>query len=630
MKRLWQGRKLGGYAAVTGAAFVLALLVGWSAIGMQIDNYAYDLLLAFNPPPAHQPDCVIVAIDEATLNNEGGPRAYRTILANGLEAIAKGGPAVVAIDMVLADAGDPAEDRHLIDAFKATRNLVLPADFIDDGHTRRWENPLPRFQTLASAVGNVRADEESHDGVTRSIALEKTYAHERHWALALEAFRLARGVKYIVESPREIQVGSETIPFARVGDHRSLRIRYTAAALPRLSVEDLLHKPELAGQLRGKAVFLGVTATNDRVVTPYGQRISGLETHAQLFDTLESGQFLRDATGGEILGWCLLIAVLALCIFAYASGWRAYALGGLLLALAHALPVIAFRDNVVFPYSAPFAVAWLCVSAAASYQHFFVRRQLVKSEGDRQRYQQAIRFVTHEMKTPLTAIQGSSELMGRYNLTDDKRKQMASMINAESKRLAKMIQTFLDVERLSEGEMELKREVFPVGAVVENCLLRIAPVAERKNITINAGEIAGVFLTGDRELMEYAVYNLLTNAVKYSAADTQVFVDAATRGDRLHLSVRDQGMGLDEKELRSIFHKFYRTKRAEASGESGTGIGLSIVEQIITHHGGRMEVTSAVGKGSCFTIVAPYVTQPGVPQHPPAAAAKPAAAKIDK
>ena len=599
---------------------MLALLAGWSLIGTRIDDYAYDLLLSFNPPLAHRSACAIVAIDEATLNNEGGPRAYRTILAKGLEAIAAGKPAVVAIDMVLADAGDPREDQRLAEALRATHNLVLPAEFVDDGHVRGWENPLPGFARFAAAIGNVRADEESHDGVTRSIALEKTFEHQRHWALALEAFRLAKGVRYIVESPREIQVGTEMIPFARVGDHRSLRIRYTAAQLPKLSLETILQNPALANGLRNKIVFLGVTATNDRVVTPYGQRISGLETHAQLFETLESGQFLRDASGVEILGWCLLIAAFAVAIFAYTSGWRAYLLGALLLVFAHALPVIAFRHNVVFPYSAPFAVAWLCVSAAASYQHFFVRRQLVKSEGDRQRYQQAIRFVTHEMKTPLTAIQGSSELIGRYNLTEDKRKQMASMINAESKRLARMIQTFLDVEKLSEGEIELKREVFPISGIVDNCLLRIQPAAEAKTIAIHVGEIASVSLTGDRELMEYAVYNLLTNAVKYSPAGTEVLVTAVTHGDRLHVSVRDQGMGMDEKELRSIFRKFYRTKRAEASGESGTGIGLSIVEQIVAHHRGRVEVTSEVGKGSCFTIVAPFAVSPVSPQSGPTTA----------
>ena len=91
-------------------------------------------------------------------------------------------------------------------------------------------------------------------------------------------------------------------------------------------------------------------------------------------------------------------------------------------------------------------------------------------------------------------------------------------------------------------------------------------------------------------------YNLLTNAVKYSPPETEVRVFSELRGGELRLAVRDQGIGMDAKELKNIFKKFYRTKRAEASGEVGTGIGLSIVEQIVTHHGGRMEVDQRAGK----------------------------------
>jgi two-component system OmpR family sensor kinase len=80
-------------------------------------------------------------------------------------------------------------------------------------------------------------------------------------------------------------------------------------------------------------------------------------------------------------------------------------------------------------------------------------------------------------------------------------------------------------------------------------------------------------------------------------------VFAKQRGTELRLSVSDQGMGMSAEEVKKIFTKFYRTKGAEISGEVGTGIGLSIVEQIVTHHGGRMEVTSEPGKGSCFTMV---------------------------
>jgi signal transduction histidine kinase len=194
--------------------------------------------------------------------------------------------------------------------------------------------------------------------------------------------------------------------------------------------------------------------------------------------------------------------------------------------------------------------------------------------------------------------------MGRYNLPEEKRRQIADMINQESKRLARMIQTFLDVERLSDGQMELKREPFSAREIVEACIQRAQPLAERKNIRIQTNVLEGD-LEGDRELMEYVVYNLLTNAVKYSNADTEITAWCLPQNDHVRLSVRDQGIGMDSKELRQIFQKFYRTKRAEASGETGTGIGLSIVEQIVHYHGGKMEVTSEPGKGSCFTVVLP-------------------------
>jgi len=104
--------------------------------------------------------------------------------------------------------------------------------------------------------------------------------------------------------------------------------------------------------------------------------------------------------------------------------------------------------------------------------------------------------------------------------------------------------------------------------------------------------------------MEYAVYNLLTNAVKYSPPQTRVRVYGEDgKGDRVRLSIRDQGIGMDKKEVGRIFEKFYRTKRAEQSGEVGTGIGLSLVDQIVTRHGGTIHVESEPGKGSEFTLV---------------------------
>ena len=168
-----------------------------------------------------------------------------------------------------------------------------------------------------------------------------------------------------------------------------------------------------------------------------------------------------------------------------------------------------------------------------------------------------------------------------------------------------MIRAFLDVERLSAGEMELAKEPFACRDMVDTCVERARSVASQKKIHIAPPFVDDSMLLGDRELMEYAVYNLLTNAVKYSPSDTEIRVDAAADGGNVRLSVTDQGIGMDEKEVKQIFQKFYRTRKAEASGESGFGIGLSIVEQIVTHHGGVIEVVSKPGAGSRFTLVLP-------------------------
>ena len=180
---------------------------------------------------------------------------------------------------------------------------------------------------------------------------------------------------------------------------------------------------------------------------------------------------------------------------------------------------------------------------------------------------------------------------------------MVQLINSESKRLSRMIETFLSVERLSAGEMELKQERFSLFDLVSTCVERARPVAERKRIVIDLQPVPAVEIIGDRELMEYAVYNLLTNAVKYSPPETRVTVYGVSRERELRLSVRDQGMGMDRREVSRVFEKFYRTKRAEQSGEVGTGIGLSIVEQIVTQHGGQIQVESEPGKGSEFTLL---------------------------
>jgi signal transduction histidine kinase len=625
------------YVGLLAASFGVALFVSY-IFGPQINDYAYDSMFrAYRPPKPAQRESVVLAIDERTLMDCGGIRGIRRPIARALWQLAAVKPKVVAVDVILADQGDPAgdfaDDAALARAFHATPNLVLSTELIDSGHDsgndagngggdgggRTWEDPRPEF-ARGARLGHVSTLMDK-DGVTRSILIDQHNARVQRRALALEAFLLSRGGRTPRESltftrfrgglvSAEIQVGEVTIPVLedRREHRRLMRVHFFPPDLsvPRVSMKSLLDDASLAAQFAGKVVFVGVTANSeihDRLFTPFGLT-PGTEINAAAFETMAQGMFLTDV--GTL--WENLIALgLLLAIgltFRHLPGWWAYGAGGLLLVGAILIPYVFFLHLRVFPFATLFLVAWLGTLTAASYYHLVVRRNLAIEQASRERYQQAMHFVTHEMRTPLSAIQGSSELISRYPLTAEKRQQIALLINSESKRLARMVEIFLNVERLSAGQMELKREAIPVKQMMEVCVERVRPLAERKHIGMTLGPVPeDLNLTGDRELMEYACYNLLTNAVKYSPQRTEVTASAWKHDTWIHIAIKDQGIGMDHKEVKQIFQKFYRTKKAEESGEAGTGIGLSIVQQIVEQHGGRIEVTSRPGAGSCFTVV---------------------------
>jgi signal transduction histidine kinase len=612
-RKWWQGTA--AYVALLAAAFVIAWL-GSYFFRSQLDNAAYDAMFRLYRPAPWQTQSAILAIDEATLAKYSGMH-IRKPLADALQLLATVHPSAVAIDVTLTDRGDnTADDLALQQAFCATPRLVLSSLLMDD--PVRWEDPKPEFARCAAAIGHVHAEPDDNDSVTRSISLEKYVGRDRRWALAVEAFRLSRGGGVPLERPGgyqtgDVEVAGVAIPASRTDDGRMMRVRYVppGVTIPKVSLERLLADPSLAGRFANRAVFVGVTAetlVRDRLFTPYafGRSTTGIEINASAFETIAQKLFITDVREPWVLLFSLGLVVAAGLAFRYLPGWWAYAGGAAVLLAAVVTPYICFTHREVFSLATPLTSATLGNLTAAMYYHLVVRRKWRLEQSTRERYQQAMHFVTHEMRTPLSAIQGSSELISKYALTEEKRKQVADLINSESKRLARMVEVFLHVERLTAGQMELKHESIPVQQLVDVCVTRVRPVAERKRIAVTVSPIAGQLqLSGDRELMEYACYNLLTNAVKYSPQRTEVTVTAGSEQGHVRIAVQDQGIGMDSKEVKQIFHKFYRTKKAEESGEAGTGIGLSIVQQIVEQHGGQIEVASHPGEGSCFTLVLP-------------------------
>ena len=583
--------------------FALALLFGWSRAASQLDGQAYDWLFTVNRPENWKPKAILLAIDEGSLIEIGGARNLRQALAEALDHVCAAKPMVIAVDLMLSTSEDAKLDAALAKSFGKCPSVVLGADIVRDGS--QWEEPAPAFRGVAASLGHVHADP---DPVSRRIPLEKAVTAKRYWALALEAFRLSKQAGPILETPEDLEVGLTKIPAGRA-TARSLYIRYAPSPIPQVTLKELRRNPASSLLFSGKVVFVGYTdqsAARDRLTTPMGQLMTGVEIHANLFETLQQGIFLHDVPVSLPVLLTLVAVAGAGLIFVFLSGLIAWLVAGAWLVLIHFMPQWLYWNDAVIGPTMPLTGVWLATLVSASFHYFVIRKQWKKSEADKNRYQQAIHFVTHEMKTPLTAIQGSSEIMSRYKLNEDKQKQIAQMIHSESKRLASMIQTFLDVERLAEGEIELKRDSFALSEVLLAALERARALAERKEMRMVVGAIPVAQLRGDRELLEYAFYNLLNNAVKYSPEHTGIECNSTVDGGKLRIAIRDQGMGMEPADLKKIFDRFYRSKRAEESGISGTGIGLSIVDEIVRQHQGRIEVESEVGVGSVFTVILPF------------------------
>jgi len=217
-----------------------------------------------------------------------------------------------------------------------------------------------------------------------------------------------------------------------------------------------------------------------------------------------------------------------------------------------------------------------------------------------------IALVSHEMRTPLTAIQGMTELLAHYEIDPARRKEISTAINGEVKRLTAMITEYLDITRLESGATPLRKTPAKVEALLERIELLLQPVAEQRGIrlVLTLSPRLPVVLA-DVDLLGRAVENLVSNAIKYSPEGTEVTIGAAPDQGGIAISVADHGYGIPEPDLTRVFEKFYRVPRVEDADVPGTGLGLALVREIAELHAGTVTVSSQVDRGSTFTLRIP-------------------------
>jgi signal transduction histidine kinase len=598
----------------SGGFLSLAILIflAWSGLAQHGNAAAADMLLRLNHrSTALKPQNVILlAIDDETVSRYGPLPIDRALLSEALNRVAAAKPSVLVVDMLLSEKTTPLGDARLADAFSAFPTVVLATalEIPVHGKSSEWLKPLPEFESHARALGHVHIEPDP-DGVARSLLLAKSNRDQRFWALGFEAFRAQMGVHAgVIESAKALDVGTDRVP-ARSFNDRLLWIHYAGpeGTFQHVSLAGVLEDRVPMSVFSGKVVILGVSAlgAGDRIFTPFsaGLGMSGIEIHANILNTLATGAYLIPLSPvAELISLLTIATLIAVSVW-----WRQgrflipVAITGLFL--IPVLSYVMFHHGVIVP-----AASWIVMQISASLlallvQTLLVRRRLREAIVGKQDYAFRLQAVAHEIKNPLTAISASSQLITDVDLPERKKEEIAERIHRESGRLAGVVTTFLDVERIAAGVLKLNRLPINVAQVVADAVERAALPAQKKNIAIEQ-DLDSVTVQADPELLQFAFYNLLVNAIKFSPESSSVLITLRSGLQVARLTVRDKGCGIEPTEQKHIFERFYRARQHENT-EPGSGVGLALVKEIVTQHGGTVEVVSEPGNGSSFTVLLP-------------------------
>jgi signal transduction histidine kinase len=211
-----------------------------------------------------------------------------------------------------------------------------------------------------------------------------------------------------------------------------------------------------------------------------------------------------------------------------------------------------------------------------------------------------VRTISHDLRTPLSVLLLQAQMLQRSIAPDDRNAKRVDTIISNGLRLDTMIRDLVEVVRLENGQIQLARKPVELAAFITGILKRLAEKQAVDRVRLSF-EPDLPPLHADPVRLEHVLVNLLSNALRYS--DSEILVHTACSHGSVSITVTDHGVGIARNQLPQIFKRFYRTP--DIHRQEGLGLGLTIAEMVVSAHGGKIEVESELGQGSCFRVVLP-------------------------
>ena len=228
----------------------------------------------------------------------------------------------------------------------------------------------------------------------------------------------------------------------------------------------------------------------------------------------------------------------------------------------------------------------------------YMAHELENIEANRRDF---IANVSHELRTPITSIKGFVEGILDGTITDANRERYLTIVKDETERLNRLVNNLLDITRIESGEYRLNIITFDIVETVRSCVISLVQLIEGKNLSISARfDREQMYADGDLDSIERVIYNLLHNAIKFSHPDGEIRISLRDNKDVIYVSIADDGVGIAENELTSIWERFYKSDKSRGQDKTGTGLGLSIIRSIIHEHKQKINVYSKLGEGTTF------------------------------